>query len=454
MPESSKVSLPEANHLTLSRDLHARSDLYHERAQSLVAGGVNSNVRLGGHPICFSSASGSRLTDVDGNEYIDYALGMGPAILGHAPKALITAVAKSLEAGQLFAGQHHSEMVLAELLQRHIPTADLVRIGMTGSEMVQAALRVSRAYTGRDGFIKFEGQYHGWFDNVLVNQSGPAGNPDGPLPIPIHLQTAGQSRSATADAHILPWNDADAVARYLAEHGQKIAAIITEPVMCNTGVIPPRSGYLETLRKLCDEHGVVLIFDEVITGFRLGLDGAQGKFGVRPDLSTFAKAFGGGFPVAALAGRREIMQLFSTGEVNHSGTYNANLVSVMAGISTIEELAADDGAAYVRLEAAGEALITGMRDIATRHSINLKITGFPSVFHTLFTDEPETVDYASHQRADAARQKAFVDALLPFGVRPTGRGTWFVSAAHNDEDVERTLEAVNSVIADGLWRTT
>lgn len=431
-------------------DRYSQTAAYHEKAKGLISGGVNSNVRLSSLPICFSSASGSRLTDVDGNSYIDYALGMGPAILGHAPKTLIASVARSLETGQLFAGQHHSELVLAELLQRHIPSAELVRIGMTGSEMVQAALRAARAYTGRAGFIKFEGQYHGWFDNVLVNQSGPAGDPAGPLPFPIHLQTAGQSLAATLDAHVLPWNDAAAVARYLKEHGSEIAAIITEPVMCNTGVIPPRPGYLETLRKLCDEHGVVLIFDEVITGFRLGLSGAQGKFDVLPDLSTFAKAFGGGFPVAALVGRREIMELFASGEVNHSGTYNANLVSIMAGIATLEELALNDGAVYVRMEAKGQALIEGMREIAARHSINLKVTGFGSVFHTLFTDEPETVDYASHCRADAARQKAFVDALLPLGIRPTGRGTWFVSTVHSDEDVDCTLAAVNSVLATGL----
>jgi glutamate-1-semialdehyde 2,1-aminomutase len=423
-----------------------KSISYHHAAGAVIAGAVNSNVRLGSFRLCFSSASGSKLIDVDGNEYIDYALGMGPTILGHAPEFLIAAVAKTLQTGQLFAGQHQSELVLAELLRHHIPSAELVRIGMTGSEMVQAALRVARAYTNRTGFIKFEGQYHGWFDNVLVNQSGPAGNRSGSLPFRTHLQTKGQAVNSTVDTHVLPWNDADAVSRYLVEHGSKIAAIITEPVMCNTGVIPPRPGYLEELRRLCNQHGVVLIFDEVITGFRLGLSGAQGKFGVCPDLSIFAKAFGGGFPIAALAGRREIMSLFATADVNHSGTYNANLISIAAGIATINQLAADHGAAYSRIETTGQKLITGMREIAARRSTNLKITGFGSIFHTLFSDEPEIVDYASYKGADAVHQKAFIEALLPLGVRPTSRGTWFVSAAHSDEDVSRTLAAVDTTL--------
>lgn len=453
MSELRSVSSPVTEPLTpvaAPHDRYTQSNSYHEEAKGLIAGGVNSNVRLGAGALCFSSASGSKLIDVDGNEYIDYALGMGPAILGHSPKAVIAAVAQSLETGQLFAGQHHSEAVLAELLNRYIPSADLVRIGMTGSEMVQAALRVARAYTGRSGFIKFEGQYHGWFDNVLINQSGPAGEKDGPLPFPIHLQSAGQSSAATQDAHVLPWNDIAAVSRYLDDHSSEIAAIITEPVMCNTGVIMPRPGYLEALRQLCDQHKIVLIFDEVITGFRLGLGGAQGKFGIRPDLSTFAKAFGGGFPVAALAGRRDIMDLFSDGRVNHSGTYNTNLISVIAGISTLEQLAANDAEALTYIEKTGQSLISGIREVADQFSVNLKVSGVGSVFHTLFTDEVEIIDYASHQRADAKRQKAFIDALLPLGIRPTGRGTWFVSAAHTQDDIDRTLAAIAAVFTAGF----
>jgi glutamate-1-semialdehyde 2,1-aminomutase len=427
-----------------------RSIAYHLAASGAIAGGVNSNVRLRGTPICFSRAAGSKLFDLDGNEYIDYALGMGPAILGHAPAQVLRAVRDSLDDGQLYAGQHPSELTLAKLIQAHVPSAELVRIGLTGSEMVQAALRVARAYTGRTHFLKFVGHYHGWFDNVLVNTSGSLNVDARQLPFKIHFQTAGQSQPAVSETYVLPWNDAAAIARFLISHGERVAAIITEPMMCNAGVILPRTGYLQILRSLCDKYGIVLIFDEVITGFRLGLGGAQARFGVIPDLSIFAKALGGGFPVAALAGCTRIMSLFANGFVNHSGTYNSNVVSVAAAIATLEQLAADNGSAYRKIESTGEQLIEGIRHIASRGSTNLKVIGCGAVFHTLFTDEAETFDYASYTRADAECQKKLLDALLLRGIRPTARGTWFVSAAHTALDVQRTLEAVDDVLASGL----
>lgn len=427
-----------------------KSVAYHLEASAAIAGGVNSNVRLGGTPLCFSRAAGSKLFDLDGNEYVDYALGMGPAILGHAPPQLLQAVRDTLDDGQLYAGQHPSELKLAKLIQAHVPSAELVRIGLTGSEMVQAALRVARAYTSRNHFVKFEGHYHGWFDNVLVNTSGSANLAAGPLPFPIHCQTAGQSLAAVSETYVLPWNDPAAITRFLNSQGNRVAAIITEPMMCNTGAILPRSGYLQTLRSLCDRHGIVLIFDEVITGYRLGLGGAQAHFGVTPDLAIFAKALGGGFPVAALVGCRKIMSLFANGFVNHSGTYNSNAVSLAAAIATLEQLAADNGAAYRKIESTGEQLIEGIRHIASRSSTNLKVIGCGSVFHTLFTDEPETFDYASHARADAERQKKLIDALLLRGIRPTARGTWFVSAAHTATDIQQTLAALDDILASEL----
>lgn len=424
-----------------------RSIAYHQKASTAIAGGVNSNVRLGATPLCFSKASGSKLVDLDGNEYVDYALGMGPAILGHAPPRVLKAVRLSLEKGQLYAGQHPSELVLAKLLQAHVPSAELVRIGVTGSEMVQASIRVARAYTGRTHFVKFAGQYHGWFDNVLVNTSGAANEDAHQLPLPSHCQTAGQSLASISETYVLPWNDAATITSFLQKRGAQIAAVITEPVMCNTGVIMPRPGYLEALRALCDKHGIVLIFDEVITGYRLGLAGAQGRFGVKPDLTILAKALGAGFPVAALAGRAKIMNLFTNGLVNHSGTYNSNMISLAAAVATLEQLAANNGAVYKKIESTGEQLIAGIRDIARRHSTNLKVTGCAAVFHTFFTDEVETVDYASYLRSDADRQRRLIDALLLRGIRPTSRGTWFVSAAHNLDDVRRTIAAVDGILA-------
>ena len=269
---------------------------YHELAKARIAGGVNSNVRLSGVPICFASGKGSRLTDVDGNVYIDYALGMGPTILGHAPAAVTAEVARTLALGQLFAGQHTLELELANELCACVKSAELVRFGLSGSEMVQAAIRVARAYTGRSEVIKFEGHYHGWFDNVLINQNPPVDTASNPIPRPRYLQSAGQSAHASEDFAVLPWNDTEAVDQYVGANASRIAAIITEPIMFNTGGILPKPGYLEHLRRVTKERDIVLIFDEVITGFRVALGGAQELYDIKPDLSVFAKALGAGFP--------------------------------------------------------------------------------------------------------------------------------------------------------------
>jgi glutamate-1-semialdehyde 2,1-aminomutase len=417
---------------------------YHENARARIAGGVNSNVRLGGTPLCFVSGEGSRLTDVDGNVYIDYALGMGPNILGHAPPAVVAEVSRTLSLGQLFAGQNAIELDLATQFCGCVPSAELVRFGLSGSEMVQAALRVARAFTGRSEVIKFEGHYHGWFDNIFINNSAPVA-PDDPVPRPHHLQSAGQSRIASDDIAVLPWNDAGALERYVAANAGRIAAIITEPVMLNTGGILPRDGYLQHLRRIASDHGIVLIFDEVITGFRVGLGGAQELFGVRPDLSVFAKALGAGFPVSALAGRRDIMELIASGRVNHSGTYNANVVSVSAALAALRELAAEDQAVYRRLDATGRALMDGIGAAARRAAVPLQVSGLPAAFHTCFASHA-IHDYVTYTQADHARLGRFLSALLERGIRPTGRGTWFLSSAHTEADIAATIEAVHTAL--------
>ncbi|HVO45859.1 MAG TPA: aspartate aminotransferase family protein, partial [Steroidobacteraceae bacterium] len=372
---------------------------YHERAKALIPGGVNSNVRLNSAPICFASGKGSRLTDVDGNVYIDYALGMGPTILGHAPPAVTAAVTRTLGLGQLFAGQHTLELELANEFCASVRSAELVRFGLSGSEMVQAAIRVARAYTGRSEIIKFEGHYHGWFDNVLINLTPPVAAGGNPIPRPRHLQSAGQSRHASDDFAVLPWNDTDVIDRYVGANASRIAAIITEPIMFNTGGILPNPGFLQHLRRVTTEHGIVLIFDEVITGFRVAPGGAQELYDIKPDLSVFAKALGAGFPVAALAGRRDIMEMFASGSVNHSGTYNANLVSLSAALASLRELAANDQAAYKRINAAGQALMEGIAAAGRRHGTNLQVSGLPAAFHTCFPDRP-IHDYTSYSMAD------------------------------------------------------
>lgn len=419
----------------------SKSRHYHDLAKERIAGGVNSNVRLSGAPICFASAQGSRLTDVDGNVYIDYALGMGPTILGHAPPAVTSEVARTLALGQLFAGQHMLELDLANEFCACVKSAELVRFGLSGSEMVQAAIRVARAFTGRSEVVKFEGHYHGWFDSVLINLNAPVPAAGNPIPRPKHLQSAGQSAHASEDFAVLPWNDIRAIDEYVEANGSRIAAIITEPIMFNTGGIMPKPGYLEHLRRVTREHGIVLIFDEVITGFRVALGGAQELYGIQPDLSVFAKALGGGFPVAALAGRRQIMEMFASGGVNHSGTYNANMVSLSAALASLRELSGNGQDAYRRIKATGTALMEGMAAAARRLGTDLLVSGLPSAFHTCFTTRP-IHDYATYSTADPKRLGQFLAALLEAGVRPTSRGTWFVSAAHTEEDVARTLDAV------------
>jgi len=425
----------------------SKSGHYQTQAAQVIAGGVNSNVRLVGTPICFARACGSQLTDIDGNTYIDYAMGMGPAILGHAHPAVVAAVRDSLELGQMYAGQHPAELELARLVQRLIPSAQLVRFGVTGSEVVQAAVRVARAFTGRTKIIKFAGHYHGWFDNVLANEArsmdGAGADEFSP-----QVQSLGQPVSSVAELLVLPWNDVEALKRVFVLQGHEVAAVLMEPMMCNTGAILPRPGYLQAVRRLCDDCGAVLIFDEVITGFRLGLAGAQGLFDVKPDLSTFAKAIGAGIPLALLAGRADIMALIASGKVNHSGTYNSNVMSMVAGVAALRVLSENDGYVMTQIDSTGRALMAGLRELGRKRKVNLYVAGVGGVFNTSFTDQKEVYDYDSFKHAHEAPLKAFIEALLRRGVRLTSRGTWFVSAAHTLEDIEATLAAADAALGE------
>ena len=444
-----------------------RSVALYKEAVDLLAGGVSSNFRLGMQPVplFFERGEGACLFDVDGNRYLDYALGMGPVILGHAPAAVTRAVADSLGQGQLFAGQHGGEIELARRFRQCVPCAELVRFGSSGSEVNQAALRLARAFTGRRLVVKFEGHYHGWFDTILVSVAPPldaAGPLDHPLP---HLPSAGQSAAAAADVAVLPWNDLRAIERFLDGRGGETAAIIMEPILCNSGVIEAGDGYLEGVRALCDRHGVVLIFDEVITGFRVGLGGAQARSGVTPDLATFAKAMASGFPISALAGNRLIMALTANGTVLHGGTYNTNTVSTAAAIATLDELARDSGAVYRQMEQHGRHLMEGLRHHASRLGVPLHVQGLGTVFNTTFHpgrarrlgDAPaprtrgiptgDLADYRAYQQTDLARQRRFLQELQDRGVRVTGRGTWFLSAAHDGEVVQETLDHAAQALA-------
>lgn len=428
MTPSIHQQAPSANGFNVSGALY-------QKAKQVLPGGVSSNFRLrGAECLFYSHAQGSKLYSVDGLVYIDYALGMGPVILGHAPHAVTQKVGESLALGQLYGGQHEAEQVLAKMICDAVPCAEQVRFGCSGSEMIQAALRLARALTGRNKIIKFQGHYHGWFDNVYVGVHSAANGAPEP-------ESVGQPQTALMDTLVLPWNDTGALESVLREQNQEIAGVIMEPILCNTCVILPEAGYLQKVRQICSQFGVVLIFDEVITGFRVGLSGAQGLLGVIPDLAVFAKAMAAGFPISCLVGKAELMELIGSGRVMHGGTYNANMVSVSAAIATLEALSANDGAVYRDLYRRGEQLIEGLQCIGRNTGVPLLVQGLGPVFNCAFVDEPAISDYVTYQAADSARLAKFLSALLRRGVRVTGRGTWFLSAAHTDEDIQLTLDA-------------
>ncbi len=399
------------------------------RARESIPGGVNSNVRLLGPAIFFERASGSRLIDVDGNEYIDYLLGQGPNFLGHAPEDILDAVDDACRRGMVYGAQHPLEVEAAELVLRCLGWPERIRFGVSGTESLQAALRVARAATGRTKFVRFAGHYHGWLDNVLVKVE------DG-RPVPA---SAGQMASHLDDSIMLEWNDLAAVEKLLADRGDEIAAVMMEPIMFNTGSIEPADGYLDGVRAACDRHGVVLILDEVISGFRVAPGGAAERYGVEPDLATYGKAMAGGWPVSALVGRADLMDRFGTGEVNHSGTFNASVMACAAVEATMRRLI--DDPPYEHVTSLGTRLMAGIRELADQHSLELNVQGVPMGFHVGFGPGPVT-SYRDLASFDNQRYGELCDLLIAHGVWVAGRGIWYVSAAHDDTDVAETLDRV------------
>ena len=423
-----------------------------ELAKKSHAGGVSSYSRSveGPFPLFFERGEGAKLYDADGNELIDYVCGFGPGIFGHSPQFLVDAVTRAMQDGLTFAGQHRREIKVAQMIQRLVPCADLVRYGSSGSEVDQAAVKLARGYTGRDRVIKFEGHYHGWMDNVHYSVAPPldeAGPDDAPVPVPV---SAGVSRATAQEIIVLPWNNINALQKTLDREGHDVAAIMMEPIMFNTNCIFPRPGYLEEVRRLCDEHGVVLVFDEVIAGFRLALGGAQELLGVTPDLATFAKAAAGGFPLSILAGKREIMALIADGTVHHGGTLNSNMTCMAAAEATLEKLVENDGAVHKQLYATGNRLMEGLRQLADRHEQPMLVHGPGPAFDVSFTEaeEDEIFDYRSHVRnVDLEKYERFRIGMLERGVRLIVRGLWYVSTAHTKEDINKTLAAADEVLA-------
>lgn len=424
---------------------------WHERARQVIPGGVNSAVRALAQPFPhhYSHARDARIWDVDGNEFIDYILGQGPMLFGHTPACVVEALRRQLEKGILYAGQCEDEVVAAELMAQHIPCAEMVRFNCTGSEAVHAALRLARSATEREKILRFEGHYHGWLDTIAWNPPSPDADL-GPRENPtMRPSSKGQLASYGDSLVVRPWNDLALLETTFAEHGDALAAVICDPFACAAGLIPAEKPFLQRLRELCTRHGAVLIFDEVITGFRVDPGGAQAYYGVTPDLATFAKAMGGGLPVAAVAGRADLMSLYTSGTV-HSGTYNA-MALVMAGTrAALEHLYADNGAVLQRAHASGRRLCEELEALAERYGLPLELRGVNSVFSTSFVPPgaSRVTDLRSARQADAELGRHFVRALQDHGVLVTTFGIWFVSTVHSDADIDETAAAAGKAMAE------
>ena len=408
-------------------------------AAHTVAGGVNSNFRIGmaGGPLVFKRGEGPYLLDVNGNWLIDYYCGMGAMILGHSPKGVQQAVKDQVDKGILYAGQSEIEFEAAKILCERIPSAQRIRFGSSGSEVAQAAFRLARAATGKRVILKFEGHYHGWFDNILWS-TAPAQNAAGPQEAPVLVPgSVGQDAMDAAGLDVIGWNNLAWLEARLAKGD--VAGVIMEPAMCNQGAIAPAPGYLEGALEACRKHGAILIFDEVITGFRLGRQGAQARFGVTPDLSIFAKAMANGFPVAAIVGRADLLDLFATGGVLHGGTFNAQPVTMAAMVATQQSLVPEE---FEAAGARGVRLRDGVAQILHDAGHKAQVTGFELMFHVGFGLEAPARNYRDLLKSDKPMYVKFAHALLKRGVRVLERGAWFVSLAHDDGVIDATLDAV------------
>ena len=419
-----------------------------ERAKKVLAGGVSSEFRKYSYPhaLFYTHGKGSRIYDVDGNEYLDFTLSQGPLILGHSHPHVVKSVADYSENGQLYAGQHIKEIELAEKINKLIPSAELMRFCLDGSEAVQTAFRVSRAVTGRKKFLRFEGHYHGWLDNVSWGISTPSEEALGSRENPnVYPWTEGLPEHSKEEFIVLPWNNLPLLKKTVAERHKEIAAIITEPVMCNNGCILPEEGFLEGLREVCDEYDIALIFDEVITGFRLSLGGAQQYFGITPDISVFAKAMASGYPISAVVGKRKWMNVIEESKVIQAGTMNSSNATVAAALATIEILETENP--YERLFQYGKKLMEGLKEAASATGQNLLVQGAGPMFNTAFTDLKSIKDYRDTLSLDRTKLRKFISGMQDSKVRIIGRGLWYISAAHTEADIDEAIKKASKILS-------
>jgi len=422
---------------------HTESEALFSRAKELLPGGVNSPVRafrgVGGTPVFFESGQGAQLLDVDGNRYLDYVGSWGPLILGHAYRPVVEAITAAAQKGTSFGAPHEGEVRMAEKVRQAVPSMELMRLVSSGTEATAAALRLARGFTGREHIVKLEGCYHGASDSLLVRAGSGVetlGLPDSPG-VPVELAKLTLT---------LPFNDLESAEALFAKMGGQIAALILEPVVGNMGVLAPRPGYLEGLRRLTEKHGALLIFDEVMTGFRLAYGGAQARYGIRPDLSTFGKVIGGGLPVGAYGGREEIMRRIAPdGPVYQAGTLSGNPLAVAAGLAALEALG--QPGTYEKLEAQSAALEQGLTQAIAEAGVPARVNRVGSMWTLFFTAE-EVYDYPTAKKADAARFGRFFHAMLEAGVYlpPSQFESAFVSLAHGPDEIARTVEAARAAL--------
>jgi len=416
-----------------------------EAAQKHIPGGVNSPVRafkgVGGDPIFFKEAKGAYLIDADDRQYIDYVGSWGPAILGHANPEVVKVVQQQAEKGLSFGAPTEIETTMADLVCNLIPSMDMVRMVSSGTEATMTAIRLARGYTGRDKIVKFEGCYHGHSDSLLVK----AGSGALTLGVP---SSPGVPEALAELTLTLTHNDSDEVRKVFAEIGDQIACIIVEPVAGNMNCIPPEDGFLQTLREVCDESGAVLIFDEVMCGFRVGLQGAQGLYNVQPDLTTYGKVIGGGMPVGAFGGKEAVMQhIAPLGPVYQAGTLSGNPLAMAAGLKTLQMIQEDDF--FENLTAKTAKLLAGMQAAADENNIPFTTNQVGGMFGFFFTEEKNVRRFAQVAKGDMERFRTFYHGMLNEGIylAPSAFEAGFISAQHTDEDVENTIKAARKVMA-------
>lgn len=430
-------------------------NLYERTRTTLIEGGSSSSrgpVNYGEYPIFMQSGKGSKIVDVDGNEYIDWMMGFGALPLGHADEHVAEAIAMAARTGAHFATATEIEVEVAEAIQRIVPNAERVRFASTGTEAMMAAVRLARGATGRPKILKFEGHYHGWYDDLLVSS-----NPMPPAALgyrndPIKIaDSSGLNRHALDDTIIVPWNDLSALSQAIDNHPGQIAAVITEGVMSNMGVIAPEPGYLMGVQEICRDHSILFVLDETVTGFRIAPGGCQEYFHLSPDLVTFGKALGCGLPVAAFAGRADVMSALTWGGVLHYGTQNGSRIGMYAARASLERLMEGNGSLFGHMHSIAESLCNGLSEIFTRRQVPAIVQRVGPLFQIMFTQQPAIRNYREYcASVDRMAYQRLVWKLFEHGVYMTPAATLhsIATSAHSESDVAFTLNAVEDALAE------